>query len=135
MEDELLEKAIKEVRELREYDEEYLRKHGKTPLEEMCERPTMDRDELKEIITKRVSERFVYNGVMSHYPPDVVVGFILSLLAPELDKLKRLQHEAHLLAMFVLQSPYYKDPDVREVVDNVLGLTMVDVIKGEVKDA
>jgi hypothetical protein len=63
---------------------------------------------------------------------------ISRILAPELEKarkLKRLQHEAHLLAMFVLQSPYYKDPDVREVVDNVLGLTMVDVIKGEVKDA
>jgi len=82
----------------------------------------MDRDELRDEITK------ITHNVL-------VAPKILSLLAPELDKLKRLQREAHLLAMFILQSPYYKDPDVREAVDNVLGLTMTNIIKGEVKDA
>lgn len=86
----------------------------------------------------KIAEALAVQGVTDGYICDktkAIADSILSLLAPELDKLKRLQREAHLLAMFILQSPYYKDPDVREAVDNVLGLTMTDIIKGEVKDA
>jgi hypothetical protein len=101
----------------------------------------MDRDELREMIARWLYERDYRNNHIWMDWNDASESYmkladeILSLLAPELDKLKRLQREAHLLAMFILQSPYYKDPDVREAVDNVLGLTMTNIIKGEVKDA
>jgi hypothetical protein len=95
----------------------------------MPRRPTME-DELREKIID-----LLYGKLDRPQQAKGLADSILALLAPELDKLKRFQREAHLLAMFILQSPYYKDPDVREAVDNVLGLTMVDVIKGEVKDA
>ena len=96
----------------------------------------MDRDELREKIATVILEQAItIHGCSAPCNCRSVADSILSLLAPELDKLKRLQREAHLLAMFILQSPYYKDPDVREAVDNVLGLTMTNIIKGEVKDA
>ena len=73
------------------------------------------RDELKKKIDK-IIEGHLIHGVIALGCADQ----ILALIEGERD----LKQQAHLLAMFVLQSPYYRDNDIKECVDNVLALTM-----------
>jgi len=59
---------------------------------------------------------------------------IAELIAPELKKARKydaLVEPAYRVAMFLLQSPFYKDPDVKAEVDSAIALTIRDAITGK----
>ena len=95
----------------------------------------MDRDKMREEIARMLDEIRDEYCLSDHESRLVYSDRILSLLAPVIEKAEkwdRIGHHVHGLAMLVLQSPFYHDFDVKEVVDIILAETLPKI--SEVKD-
>ena len=86
---------------------------------------------LRDEIVKTLAVQGVTDGYICD-KTKAIADSILSLLAPVFEKAEkwdRIGTHVYGLAMLVLQSPFYRDLDVKEVVDIILGETMPDILK------